>query len=75
MESNDVVIVGAGMGRSALAKALSEDAGATVRRAKWGELMATDPRAFMLLVGAFGGPATIPPDSFDDELHAAVRAA
>jgi hypothetical protein len=45
------------------------------RRAKWGELMATDPRAFMLLVGAFGGPETIPPDSVDDELHAAIRAA
>ncbi len=45
------------------------------RRQKWGELMATDPRAFMLLVGAFGGPETTPADAFADELHAAVRAA
>ena len=44
------------------------------RRAKWGELMATDPRAFLLLVGAFGGPETTPADSFDEELLAIVRA-
>lgn len=45
------------------------------RRAKWGELMETDPRAFLLLVGAFGGPETTPADSFDDELLRIVRAA
>jgi 2-polyprenyl-6-methoxyphenol hydroxylase-like FAD-dependent oxidoreductase len=45
------------------------------RRAKWGELIETDPRAFLILVGAMGGPETTPPDSFDDELHAAIRAA
>ena len=45
------------------------------RRAKWGELLATDPRAFLLLVGAFGGPETTPADSFDEELLAIVRAA
>ena len=45
------------------------------RRAKWGELMETDPRAFLLLAGAFGGPETVPADSFDDEIHAAIRAA
>jgi 2-polyprenyl-6-methoxyphenol hydroxylase-like FAD-dependent oxidoreductase len=45
------------------------------RRAKWAELMATEPRAFLLLVAAFGGPETAPADSFDEELHAAVRAA
>ena len=38
------------------------------RRAKWGELLATDPRAFLLIVGALGGPETVPDDSFDDEL-------
>ncbi len=45
------------------------------RRAKWAELMATDPRAFLLLVGAFGGPETVPDDAFADELFAIVRAA
>ena len=45
------------------------------RRRKWGELLGSDPRAFLLLVGAFGGPETVPADSFDDELHAAIRAA
>ena len=45
------------------------------RRAKWGELLATDPRAFLLNVGALAGPEMVPADSFDDELHAAVRAA
>ena len=45
------------------------------RRAKWGEIMATDPRAFLTLVAAFGGPETAPADAFDEELHAAVRAA
>ena len=45
------------------------------RRRKWGELIGSDPRAFLLLVGAFGGPETVPDDSFDDELHASVRAA
>ena len=45
------------------------------RRAKWGELLASDPRAFLLMVGAFGGPENVPADSFADELHAAVRAA
>ncbi len=45
------------------------------RRRKWGELLGGDPRAFLLLVGAFGGPETVPADSFDDELHAAIRAA
>ena len=45
------------------------------RRQKWGEMRAADPRVLMLLVGAFGGPETAPSDAFDDELHAAVRAA
>ena len=45
------------------------------RREKWGELMATDPRAFLLLAAAFGGPEMAPADSFAEELHAAVRAA
>jgi 2-polyprenyl-6-methoxyphenol hydroxylase-like FAD-dependent oxidoreductase len=45
------------------------------RRAKWGELMETDPRVFPLLIGALGGPETVPADSFADELLAAVRAA
>jgi len=45
------------------------------RRQKWGEMRATDPRVLMLLLAAFGGPETAPPDAFDDELHAAVRAA
>jgi 2-polyprenyl-6-methoxyphenol hydroxylase-like FAD-dependent oxidoreductase len=45
------------------------------RRAKWGELLASDPRAFLLLVAAFGGPETAPADSFAEELHAVVRAA
>jgi len=45
------------------------------RRAKWGELMASDPRAFMLLVSAFGGPETAPDDAFDPDLHELVRAA
>ncbi len=45
------------------------------RRAKWGELMATDPRAFLVSVGALAGPETVPEDAFADELHAAVRAA
>ena len=45
------------------------------RRAKWGELTASDERAFLVLVGAFGGPEVVPPEAFADELHAAVRAA
>jgi menaquinone-9 beta-reductase len=45
------------------------------RRAKWGELMATDPRAFLVTVGALSGPETVPEDAFADELHAAIRAA
>jgi 2-polyprenyl-6-methoxyphenol hydroxylase-like FAD-dependent oxidoreductase len=45
------------------------------RRAKWGELMATDPRAFLVTVGALAGPESVPADAFADELHAAVRAA
>ena len=45
------------------------------RRAKWGELMATDRRAFLVTVGALSGPETVPDDAFDDELHAIVRAA
>jgi len=45
------------------------------RRRKWGELLAADPRAFLLMVGAFGGPETVPDDAFADELHAAIRAA
>jgi 2-polyprenyl-6-methoxyphenol hydroxylase-like FAD-dependent oxidoreductase len=45
------------------------------RRAKWGELMETDERAFLVLASAFGGPELAPPEAFADELHAAVRAA
>jgi hypothetical protein len=45
------------------------------RRAKWGELMETDPRAFLLSIGALTGPEMVPDDAFADELHAAVRAA
>jgi 2-polyprenyl-6-methoxyphenol hydroxylase-like FAD-dependent oxidoreductase len=45
------------------------------RRAKWGELLATDPRAFLLSVGALAGPETVPADSFADEFHVAIRAA
>jgi 2-polyprenyl-6-methoxyphenol hydroxylase-like FAD-dependent oxidoreductase len=45
------------------------------RRRKWGELMEADPRAFMMLIGAFAGPEAAPDDAFDDEFHAAVRAA
>jgi hypothetical protein len=37
--------------------------------------MATDPRAFLVSVGALSGPETIPEDAFADELHVAVRAA
>jgi len=45
------------------------------RRARWGELMETDERAFLVLASAFGGPEIAPPEAFADELHAAVRAA
>jgi 2-polyprenyl-6-methoxyphenol hydroxylase-like FAD-dependent oxidoreductase len=45
------------------------------RRGKWGELMATDPRVLTLLIAAFGGTENAPPDVFDPELHAIVRAA
>jgi 2-polyprenyl-6-methoxyphenol hydroxylase-like FAD-dependent oxidoreductase len=45
------------------------------RRAKWGELVETDERAFLVLAGAFGGPEIAPPEAFADELHAMVRAA
>lgn len=45
------------------------------RRAKWGELMASDERAFLVLACAFGGPELAPADAFADELHAMVRAA
>jgi menaquinone-9 beta-reductase len=45
------------------------------RRRKRAELTESDPRLFLLMVGAFGGPETVPADSFDDELHAAIRAA
>ncbi len=45
------------------------------RRKKWGELIATDERAFLVLAGAFGGPENAPPDAFAEELHAIVRAA
>jgi 2-polyprenyl-6-methoxyphenol hydroxylase-like FAD-dependent oxidoreductase len=45
------------------------------RRAKWAELFASDPRVFMLLAAAFGGPENAPADAFADELHALVRAA
>ena len=54
----------------------AEDAGnRDACRAKWGELLATDPRALLLLIGAFGGPENVPPDSFDEELLSIVRAA
>ena len=42
------------------------------RRARWGELMETDERAFLVLASAFGGPEIAPPEAFADELHAAV---
>ena len=45
------------------------------RRAKWGELMGADPRAFLVMAAAFGGPESAPSDAFDDELPATVRAA
>ena len=45
------------------------------RRAKWGELMESDERAFLVLASAFAGPETAPPDAFADELLAMVRAA
>jgi 2-polyprenyl-6-methoxyphenol hydroxylase-like FAD-dependent oxidoreductase len=45
------------------------------RRAKWGELSTTDERAFLVMLGAFGGPEVVPAEAFADELHAAVRAA
>jgi 2-polyprenyl-6-methoxyphenol hydroxylase-like FAD-dependent oxidoreductase len=45
------------------------------RRIKWGELMQSDERAFLVLASAFGGPEIAPPEAFADELHAAVRAA
>ena len=45
------------------------------RRAKWGELIVSDERAFLVLAGAFMGPEQVPPEVFADELHAIVRAA
>ena len=45
------------------------------RRMKWGEIFATDPRAFALLAGVFAGPEAVPQDAFDDGLFTAVRAA
>jgi hypothetical protein len=45
------------------------------RRVKWGELMTTDERAFLVLAAAFAGPEQSPAEAFADELHAAVRAA
>jgi 2-polyprenyl-6-methoxyphenol hydroxylase-like FAD-dependent oxidoreductase len=45
------------------------------RRQKWGELFETDPRVFMLMAGAFGGPEQAPADAFAPELHEMVRAA
>jgi len=45
------------------------------RRAKWGELMLTDERAFLVMLGGFGGPEVVPAEAFAEEMHAAVRAA
>jgi len=59
-----------------IAIAEAEDAdNREARRAKWGALSATDERAFLVMVGAFGGPEVVPAEAFADELHAAVRAA
>jgi len=66
MDSCDVVVVGAG----------AEDAdNREARRAKWAELSTADERAFLVMLGAFGGPEVVPAEAFADELHAAVRAA
>jgi len=59
-----------------IAIAEAEDAdNREARRTKWGELAQTDERAFLVMLGAFGGPEVPPPEAFADELHAAVRAA
>jgi 2-polyprenyl-6-methoxyphenol hydroxylase-like FAD-dependent oxidoreductase len=45
------------------------------RRAKFLELQATDPRVLNGFLAAFGGPETVPEDTFDDEILATIRSA
>lgn len=45
------------------------------RRQLWGELFESDPRVFMIMAAAFGGPETAPADVFAPELLEMVRAA
>jgi 2-polyprenyl-6-methoxyphenol hydroxylase-like FAD-dependent oxidoreductase len=45
------------------------------RRAKFGELQASDPRALSLLIASFGGPEMAPADVFDEEIFEIIRAA
>ena len=45
------------------------------RMAKFADLQATDPRVLATLLAAFGGPESVPAETFDDEILDVIRSA
>jgi 2-polyprenyl-6-methoxyphenol hydroxylase-like FAD-dependent oxidoreductase len=59
-----------------LASAMAEDCDDRLgRRQRYMQLMAEDPDALLLMIGAFAGPETAPADAFDGRIVDAIRAA